>query len=64
MIQECGSSPLTRGKQVLHERGLDTGRLIPAHAGKTYPELARVFGNGGSSPLTRGKPEPVRDPVR
>ena len=41
-----GSSPLTRGKQVIHERGLDTSRLIPAHAGKT------AFSSGA----TRGVP--------
>ena len=34
--QENGSSPLTRGKQVSEEGGLNLGRLIPAHAGKTH----------------------------
>ena len=30
-----GSSPLTRGKRTVDERGADLLRLIPAHAGKT-----------------------------
>ena len=32
-----GSSPLTRGKPVVETEGLALARLIPAHAGKTYP---------------------------
>ena len=41
MISPCGSSPLTRGKprSALSMRRSD--RLIPAHAGKTPPPLAR-----------------------
>ena len=31
-----GSSPLTRGKPGRDARGMDQGRLIPAHAGKTF----------------------------
>ena len=34
-----GSSPLTRGKLVRSQRPLFRGRLIPAHAGKTYVGL-------------------------
>ena len=34
-----GSSPLTRGKQVFGDCFAVTGRLIPAHAGKTLPDL-------------------------
>ena len=36
-----GSSPLTRGKRERGVHGSDQGRLIPAHAGKTRPWLAR-----------------------
>ena len=34
-----GSSPLTRGKRGWRRKGLDVRRLIPAHAGKTLPDL-------------------------
>ena len=34
-----GSSPLTRGKPDAVDEALDQGRLIPAHAGKTLPDL-------------------------
>ena len=50
-----GSSPLTRGKQLV---GRDVGpvvRLIPAHAGKTAERSSELGGRVGSSPLTRGK---------
>ena len=72
-----GSSPLTRGKPGAVNGRYRSGRLIPAHAGKTrgatgaaWPPAAhprsrgencavesRVLADGGSSPLTRGKPE-------
>ena len=71
-----GSSPLTRGKPGAVNGRYRSGRLIPAHAGKTrgatgaaWPPAAhprsrgencavesRVLADGGSSPLTRGKP--------
>ena len=38
---EYGSSPLTRGKRTRCRRGGRRLRLIPAHAGKTRPWLAR-----------------------
>ena len=49
-----GSSPLTRGKPV--DAGLPRGGpgLIPAHAGKTVSERARVF-VGGAHPRSRGE---------
>ena len=34
-----GSSPLTRGKRQVSHEGVHRGRLIPAHAGKTLPDL-------------------------
>ena len=34
-----GSSPLTRGKQLAAETSTPLSRLIPAHAGKTLPDL-------------------------
>ena len=74
-----GSSPLTRGKHPIPRGRYGARRLIPAHAGKTYPgprqrrqEGAHPRSRGentevtallmpiaGSSPLTRGKPDPV-----
>ena len=36
-----GSSPLTRGKLLIEYRLRTRPRLIPAHAGKTYPETRR-----------------------
>ena len=36
-----GSSPLTRGKRAARRRGRDLERLIPAHAGKTWPRGRR-----------------------
>ena len=35
-VVETGSSPLTRGKRGARDYGPDAGRLIPAHAGKTF----------------------------
>ena len=49
-----GSSPLTRGKQGLaKETGL-SGRLIPAHAGKTSTTTGRP-GNRTAHPRSRGE---------
>ena len=48
----CGSSPLTRGKRALASGGADAGGLIPAHAGKTLPDL--LFYRADRSDL--GKP--------
>ena len=80
--RRLGSSPLTRGKQGVRGHCGGSGRLIPAHAGKTwcassYPQRSRAHprsrgenvvacggthGQGGSSPLTRGKrPLPSRE---
>ena len=36
---QTGSSPLTRGKRVAGRPQLGADRLIPAHAGKTLPDL-------------------------
>ena len=52
---ETGSSPLTRGKPARRWTGRTSGRLIPAHAGKTISDGVRWSGEYGSSPLTRGK---------
>ena len=41
-LKDRGSSPLTRGKQVLRHLATELGRLIPAHAGKTRPRWARL----------------------
>ena len=50
----AGSSPLTRGKRGLHNQGLEGGRLIPAHAGKTLRRrLLRV--NLRAHPRSRGE---------
>ena len=38
----AGSSPLTRGKLLRLDRGGGRGRLIPAHAGKTWPCASNV----------------------
>ena len=54
MIVE-GSSPLTRGKRYLGDRGEILGGLIPAHAGKTQLTSLLGWTGRGSSPLTRGK---------
>ena len=35
----AGSSPLTRGKPQLLADGIVQARLIPAHAGKTLPDM-------------------------
>ena len=49
-----GSSPLTRGKQQESLMGLDRGRLIPAHAGKTAPAGERSRGEW-AHPRSRGE---------
>ena len=58
-----GSSPLTRGKPVdLHERERDL-RLIPAHAGKTFPGPSGGF-QVGAHPRSRGENSRVSSPSR
>ena len=37
--QPWGSSPLTRGKQPERRQTMPISRLIPAHAGKTHPQM-------------------------
>ena len=55
LVDEPGSSPLTRGKlRATHRVGRVPG-LIPAHAGKTTTARQLAKRAGGSSPLTRGK---------
>ena len=49
-----GSSPLTRGKRIGHERPLPVWRLIPAHAGKT-PWRLREPVPGTAHPRSRGE---------
>ena len=53
-LVEPGSSPLTRGKPLAGLAGLLSGRLIPAHAGKTreYPQCSRA---PGAHPRSRGE---------
>ena len=53
-IQTGGSSPLTRGKQGLHERLFGCLGLIPAHAGKTFP-IRAVLINNWAHPRSRGE---------
>ena len=49
-----GSSPLTRGKRAARRRGRNLERLIPAHAGKTYPGSRRCRGTW-AHPRSRGE---------
>ena len=49
-----GSSPLTRGKLGLLRGGLLGGRLIPAHAGKTWLQ-GESGGPGRAHPRSRGE---------
>ena len=50
----CGSSPLTRGKQLSDGRDVAVFGLIPAHAGKTRsPRRPRV--HAGAHPRSRGE---------
>ena len=53
--QRVGSSPLTRGKPIAAGQEQLSGRLIPAHAGKTDATPLSADPINGSSPLTRGK---------
>ena len=53
-VLEGGSSPLTRGKPDPSHHAGDRGRLIPAHAGKTYPGFGtRAF--APAHPRSRGE---------
>ena len=49
-----GSSPLTRGKQSCAVARVNPGRLIPAHAGKTYRMRPSTSG-GWAHPRSRGE---------
>ena len=49
-----GSSPLTRGKPRLLRAPAAAKGLIPAHAGKTYPE-AVAEADPGAHPRSRGE---------
>ena len=59
----AGSSPLTRGKQLIVSKGGKPYGLIPAHAGKTRRCPGHHRRARGSSPLTRGKLVGHRDEV-
>ena len=50
----AGSSPLTRGKPLEGLAGLLSGRLIPAHAGKTC-QRRQVRHEAGAHPRSRGE---------
>ena len=54
VTSDCGSSPLTRGKLVTGYTDMGSGRLIPAHAGKTFvlPRPARIE---AAHPRSRGE---------
>ena len=58
-----GSSPLTRGKPRPWRRSLRSGRLIPAHAGKT-PDRNRPARHDRAHPRSRGENRPRRGPPR
>ena len=49
-----GSSPLTRGKQVINKTPHALSRLIPAHAGKTQRRASRAF-QVRAHPRSRGE---------
>ena len=53
-VTGLGSSPLTRGKPVIHDRGCVERRLIPAHAGKTPPPAGKA-GTRWAHPRSRGE---------
>ena len=55
---DIGSSPLTRGKQVLSESHTACLGLIPAHAGKTSA-VARLSNSSRAHPRSRGENERV-----
>ena len=62
-VARPGSSPLTRGKRGGGDPGVASGRLIPAHAGKT--SMLRVTRcTGGAHPRSRGENENADDVVR
>ena len=53
-LQDRGSSPLTRGKHSYALNRVYRNRLIPAHAGKTFPG-GRRRGHGPAHPRSRGE---------
>ena len=53
-VVALGSSPLTRGAQIIRECTQVAARIIPAYAGCTIGLPMCVHLHGGSSPLTRG----------
>ena len=53
-IFEGGSSPHTRGAQIVQEMRDSSQRIIPAYAGSTTTPSAPPPDSGGSSPHTRG----------
>ena len=55
LVGNRGSSPLTRGKPVLHQARDAVPRLIPAHAGKTLGEDLTVQAVKGLIPAHAGK---------
>ena len=55
----AGSSPLTRGKPRCNSGHSSSAGLIPAHAGKTCPDLARSDGHE-AHPRSRGENSPSR----
>ena len=55
IVNQTGSSPLTRGKRSDVTALAFATRLIPAHAGKTPASNCTWAATTGSSPLTRGK---------
>ena len=54
MIALSGSSPLTRGKQLLRRLRVRDCRLIPAHAGKT-PSHSIAWARRSAHPRSRGE---------
>ena len=53
-VMDAGSSPLTRGKHRARGQDCPQARLIPAHAGKTFPG-GRRRGHGPAHPRSRGE---------
>ena len=53
-----GSSPLTRGKRLVHRRRGGRRRLIPAHAGKTPRSIFRTMALT-AHPRSRGENRPI-----
>ena len=60
LIEECGSSPLTRGKQRLTALVIGAVRLIPAHAGKTVSQSC-MGGMAKAHPRSRGENAELMD---